>query len=79
MTGLVENTAVSDYQKMKEKKLAVADQINHTAKQCFGSGSAWIRVKIVSWVRIRIRIPNADPDPAADKISSKSQNNSYII
>ncbi len=44
-----------------------------TPKQCFGSG--WIRIKFVSW----IRIPNADPDPAADKISSKSQNNSYHI
>jgi hypothetical protein len=36
-----------------------------------------IRIKFVSW--IRIRIPNADPDPAADKISSKSQNNSYNL
>ncbi len=45
--------------------------------QCFGSGSAWIRNKFVS--RIQIRIPNADPDPAADKISSKSQNNSYHL
>ncbi len=43
--------------------------------QC--SGSAWIRIKFVSW--IRIRIPNANPDPAADKISSKSQNNSYHL
>ncbi len=34
-----------------------------------------IRMKFVSW----IRIPNADPDPAADKISSKSQNNSYHL
>jgi hypothetical protein len=34
-----------------------------------------IRIKFVSW----IRIPNADPDPAADKISSKSQNNSYHL
>ena len=34
-----------------------------------------IRIKFVS----RIRIPNADPDPAADKISSKSQNNSYHL
>ncbi len=33
-----------------------------------------IRIEIVSW--IRIRIPSADPDPAVDKISSKSQNNS---
>jgi hypothetical protein len=33
-----------------------------------------IRIKFVSW--IRIRIPDVDPDPAADKISSKSQNNS---
>jgi hypothetical protein len=28
-------------------------------------------------LRIRIRIP--DPDPGADKISSKSQNNSYHL
>jgi hypothetical protein len=34
-----------------------------------------IRIKLVS----RIRIPNADPDPAADKISSKSQYNSYHL
>jgi hypothetical protein len=49
--------------------------------QCFGSGSAWIRIKFASWIRIRIRFPNADPDPdpAAEKMSSKSQNNSYHI
>ncbi len=35
------------------------------------------RIKFVSW--IRIRTPNADPDPAADKFSSKSQNNSYHL
>jgi hypothetical protein len=35
-----------------------------------------IRIRFVSW--IRIRIPNAEPDPAADKISSKSQKNSII-
>jgi hypothetical protein len=29
--------------------------------QCFGSGSAWIRIQLVAWIRIRIR--NADPDP----------------
>jgi hypothetical protein len=54
-------------------------KISMINKQCFGSGSgsAWIRIKFVSWVRIRI--PNADPDPAADKISSKSQNNSYHL
>jgi hypothetical protein len=46
-------------------------------KQCFGSGSAWIRIRFVSWIRIRIL--NADPDPAADKISSKSQRNSYHL
>ncbi len=33
----------------------------------------WIRMQFVSW----IWIPNADPDSAADKISSKSQKNSY--
>jgi hypothetical protein len=47
---------------------------NITYSQCFGSGSAWFRIKFASW--IRIRIPNADPDPAADKMSSKSQNHS---
>ncbi len=31
-----------------------------------------IRIRFVSWIRIRIH--NVDPDPAADKISSKSQN-----
>jgi hypothetical protein len=41
-----------------------------------------IRIKVDFW--IRIRIPNADPDPdparsAVDKISSKSQNNSYHL
>ncbi len=30
-----------------------------------------IRIRFVSW--IQIRIPNADPDPAVDRISSKSQ------
>jgi hypothetical protein len=43
--------------------------------QCFGFGSEWIRIRFVSW--IRIRIPNADP--AADKISSKSKKNSYHL
>ncbi len=35
--------------------------------QSFGSGSVRIRIRFVSW--IRIRIPNADPDPAADEIT----------
>jgi hypothetical protein len=30
-----------------------------------------IRIKFVSW--IRIRIPNADPDPAADKLAPKAK------
>jgi hypothetical protein len=34
-----------------------------------------IRIRVVS----RIRIPNADPDPAANEISSKSQKNSYHL
>jgi WD40 repeat protein len=64
-----------------------SQQVGHTRqsvlnlylKQCSGSvsGSAWIRIKFASL--IRIRIPNADPDPAADKMSSKSQNNSYHL
>jgi hypothetical protein len=38
-----------------------------------------IRIKFVSWIRIRIPNVDPDPDPAADKISSKSQNNSYHL
>ncbi len=38
---------------------------------------AWIRIRFVSW--IRIRIPNANPDPATDEISSKSPKNSYYL
>jgi hypothetical protein len=34
-------------------------------KQCFGSGSAWIRIQLVAG--IRIRIPDADPDPGCLK------------
>jgi hypothetical protein len=37
--------------------------------QC--SGSAWIRIKFVSWIRIRIQ--NADPDPAAEKLAPKAK------
>ncbi len=36
-----------------------------------------IRIRFVTW--IRIRIPNADPDPAADKINFKSQKKSYHL
>jgi hypothetical protein len=42
--------------------------------QCFGSGS----VSVLN-LSPGSGIPNADPDPAADKISSKSQNNSYHL
>jgi hypothetical protein len=28
-------------------------------RQCFGSGSTWIRIQLVAWIRIRIL--NADP------------------
>ncbi len=38
-----------------------------------------ISFKFVSWIRIRIPNVDPDPDPAADKISSKSQNNSYHL
>jgi hypothetical protein len=34
-----------------------------TGNQCFGSGSAWIRIQLVA----RIRIRNADPDPGGLK------------
>jgi hypothetical protein len=45
----------------------------HACDQCFGSGSvsAWIRIKFVSWIRIRIQ--NADPDPAAEKLAPKAK------
>ncbi len=42
-------------------------------KQCFGSGSAWTRIRFVSC------IPNADPDPAADKLAPKAKKNSYNL
>jgi alkylation response protein AidB-like acyl-CoA dehydrogenase len=29
---------------------------NDTYYQCFGSGSTWIRIQLVAWIRIRIRI-----------------------
>jgi hypothetical protein len=48
------------------------------------TGHAWklvfrirIRIRFVSW--IQIRFPNADPDPAADDISSKCPKNSYYL
>jgi hypothetical protein len=31
--------------------------------QCIGSGSTWIRIQLVAWVRTRIRNWNAGPDP----------------
>jgi hypothetical protein len=37
----------------------------YTSSQCFGSGPTWIRIQLVSWIRIRIR--NADPDPGCLK------------
>jgi hypothetical protein len=36
--------------------------------QCCGSGSAFI---LVSWIRIRIRIGNTDPDPGGPKLRIK--------
>ncbi len=33
--------------------------------QGFGSGSAWIRINLSCWIRIRIQI--ADPDPGGQK------------
>jgi hypothetical protein len=36
-------------------------------RQCFGSESAWIRIKFPSWILILLRTadPDPDPDPAA--------------
>jgi hypothetical protein len=42
--------------------------------QCFGSGSAWIRIQLVA--RIRIRIRNADPDPGGLKRAKMKKNRS---
>ncbi len=36
-------------------------------KQGFRSGSAWIRIDLTCWIRIRIRIQIADPDPGGQK------------
>jgi hypothetical protein len=37
--------------------------------QGFGSGSAWIRINLSCWIRIRIQI--ADPDPGGQKLPQK--------
>jgi hypothetical protein len=60
-------------------ELAEHPLVVHLNKSKLFPAVFWIRIRIqfVSW--IRIRIPNADPDPAADKISSKSQKNSYHL
>ncbi len=39
--------------------------------QGFGSGSAWIRINLSCWIRIRIRNLNADPDPGGQKWPTK--------
>jgi hypothetical protein len=43
----------------------------HTFSQGFGSvsGSAWIRINLSYWIRIRIQI--ADPDPGGKKWPTK--------
>ena len=35
-----------------------------------GTGSAWIRIKFSSWIRIRIQY--ADPDPGEENLKGKS-------
>jgi hypothetical protein len=41
--------------------------LSYSLNQCFGygSGSTWIRIQLVAWIRIR----NADPDPGGLKKS----------
>ncbi len=43
--------------------------LNRVIKQGFGSRSAWIRINLSCWIRIRIQI--ADPDPGGQKWPTK--------
>jgi hypothetical protein len=38
-----------------------------TPNQGFGSGSAWIRINLSCWIRIRIQIADPVPDPGGQK------------
>ncbi len=41
----------------------------YSTDQGFESGSAWIRINLSCWIRIRIQI--ADPDPGGQKLPTK--------
>ncbi len=47
-------------------------------EQGCGSGSAWIRINLSCWIRIRIRIPYADPDPGGQKWPTKTEKSDEI-
>ena len=53
----------------KAKMWAGKSFIIYTEIQGFGSGSAWIRINLSCWIRIRIQI--ADPDPGGQKWPQK--------
>ncbi len=44
------------------EQLRENDEMQCCGQGC-GSGSAWIRINLICWIRIRIRIQIADPDP----------------
>ncbi len=69
----------ADYVGYKAGRRTCSEHETGTEELCETVFRIRIRIEFVSW--IRIRIPNAypDPDPAADNISSKSQNNSYHL
>jgi hypothetical protein len=45
--------------------------------QGFGSGSAWIRINLRSWIRIRIQI--ADPDPGCSFLRAEGFSCSFGV
>ncbi len=52
-------------------------KIFNSIQQGFGSGSAWIRINLSCWIRIRIQI--ADPDPGGQKWPRKIEKKSRIF
>ncbi len=43
-----------------DRKIILGGEVGYGFQQCFGSGSvsgsAWIRIKFASWIRIRIQL-----------------------
>jgi hypothetical protein len=58
---------INNYDKHKAQSLLQIIILNLKNIQGFGSGSAWIRINLSCWIRIRIRIQIADLDTGGQK------------